>query len=180
MCASASYLGYLLDDGFFTEFLLNIVFTQSSWYMVICPSCKGVIPNALYCPICGYPLYARVHTQYTNQGSDKNHDEVSKSRSLVVKRESNHRLNAILKGVKKKSVGVDSIDEESLIDEHAKAVNDNKETSNILKSDDLDWIKLLKSCNISDEKVKEIKDEWIKLITQIRKLSRIFKNTRAK
>ncbi len=55
-----------------------------------------------------------------------------------------------------------------------KGVEHDAESSNILGSKELLWIRMLKHSRISDDKIKEIVTEWVSLIKKINEVSHIF------
>ncbi len=54
-----------------------------------------------------------------------------------------------------------------------KRVENDSESSDILASEDLLWIKMLRHSRISDEEIREIVTEWMMLLKKIKEVSTI-------
>lgn len=126
-----------------------------------------MVPDAPYCPKCGYPLH------YGKRKEEGNHDvDIVPETPLSARDESIHKINSIPKVKTPENVGTDSGQEEQSVIESAEEVHDESSSPSLLETEDFEWIRMLKRLRISAKEVREIEVEWIRLIKQIRELSR--------
>jgi len=60
-----------------------------------------------------------------------------------------------------------------LANDSVKGIEHDTEHSDILGSEDLLWIRMLKHSRISDDKIKEIVTEWMMLVKKLKEVSNI-------
>jgi len=119
--------------------------------LIECQNCKSLVPESPYCLKCGSPLYHMNQKGAIHNGID-----------VVPETPSVHE-NAETDEGRKIQSAKDSF----------KGVEHDAESSGMLGSEELLWIRMLKQSRISDDKIREIVTEWMMLIKKLKEVSNI-------
>jgi hypothetical protein len=119
--------------------------------LIKCQNCKSQVPESPFCLKCGYPLY-----NMNQKGAIHNGSSVVPNTFPV-------REKAEIDEGRKKQLAKNSL----------KGAEYHVESSGMLGSEELLWIRMLKQSRISDDKIREIVTEWIMLVKKLKEVSNI-------